>query len=98
MLGEKVSDPDHVESQNDEVDGLGLLPYTTVMQGVKNTYQVHFDCDDLPFLDMQLAAKIKGYKNIYKKRHLAKPAQTFIPYYQMQVQDDGMMGYINVLT
>ena len=39
MLGEKVCDPLHVESDKDEVTGLGLLPYITTMQGEKNSYQ-----------------------------------------------------------
>ena len=33
MLGEKVCDPLHVESSNDAVEGLGLMPYVTTMQG-----------------------------------------------------------------
>lgn len=35
MLGEKVCDPLHVESSNDAVEGLGLMPYVTTMQGEK---------------------------------------------------------------
>ena len=63
MLGEKVCDPLHVESENDEVEGLGLLPYETSMHGKKNTYQVLFDCEELPFLDMKFSAKgMRGYE------------------------------------
>ena len=97
MLGEKVSDPDHVESQNDEVDGLGLLPYTTVMQGVKNTYQVHFDCDDLPFLDMQFkGSDLKGYEIHMGETTLNKPAQTLFHIISRSSKDvDVNDGYIN---
>ena len=53
MLGEKVCDPLHVESDKDEVTGLGLLPYITTMKGEKNT----------PFLDMSFSAEnLKGYE------------------------------------
>ena len=63
MLGEKVCDPLHVESNKDEVTGLGLLPYITTMQGEKNTYQVEFNCKNLPFLDMNFSAEnLKGYE------------------------------------
>lgn len=63
MLGEKVRDPLHVESSNDEVEGLDLLPYITTMQGEKNTYQVEFNCKNLPFLDMNYSGiGLKGYE------------------------------------
>ena len=63
MLGEKVCDPLHVESDKDEVTGLGLLPYITTMKGEKNTYQVEFNCENLPFLDMNFSAEnLKGYE------------------------------------
>ena len=63
MLGEKVCDPLHVESDKDEVTGLGLIPYITTMQGEKNTYQVEFNCKNLPFLDMNFSAEnLKGYE------------------------------------
>ena len=63
MLGEKVCDPLHVESDKDEVTGLGLLPYITTMKGEKNTYQVEFNCENLPLLDMNFSAEnLKGYE------------------------------------
>lgn len=63
MLGEKVCDPLHVESNHDEVAGLGLLPHITTMRGEKNTYQVEFSCENLPFLDMDFSAEhLKGYE------------------------------------
>ena len=40
MLGTKVSDPDHIESPIAELDGLGLLPLSTVFQGSKETHRI----------------------------------------------------------
>ena len=40
MLGTKVSDPDHIESSIPELDGLGLLPLSTVFQGSKETHRI----------------------------------------------------------
>lgn len=39
MLGKKISDPDHVETNMDTIDGLGLLDMTTVMLKEKQTVQ-----------------------------------------------------------
>jgi len=40
MLGQKILDPERVESPNAEVDGLGLLPLTTAFSKDKETHQV----------------------------------------------------------
>ncbi|NJO83140.1 MAG: cobyric acid synthase [Blastochloris sp.] len=39
MLGERISDPQHVESKQDEIAGLGLLPIETTFLGEKATFQ-----------------------------------------------------------
>lgn len=77
MIGEKVRDPLHVEGDIDEVEGLGLLPYVTTMQGEKNTYQVSFDCDFLPFLGMDFSGKnLKGYEIHMGETVLTHPAES----------------------
>ena len=97
MLGEKVCDPLHVESQNDEVEGLGLLPYETSMHGKKNTYQVLFDCDSLPFLDMEFSGKgMRGYEIHMGETTLTKEAQSLFHITQRSESAvDLMDGYIN---
>ena len=97
MLGEKVCDPLHVESQNDEVEGLGLLPYETSMHGKKNTYQVLFDCDSLPFLDMEFSGKdMRGYEIHMGETTLTKEAQSLFHITQRSESTvDLMDGYIN---
>ena len=97
MLGEKVCDPLHVESENDEVEGLGLLPYTTSMHGKKNTYQVYFDCDDLPFLDMHFSGKgMRGYEIHMGETTLTKPVQSLFHITKRSEEDvDLQDGFIN---
>jgi adenosylcobyric acid synthase len=41
MLGQKICDSEHIESSNDYVEGLGLLPIETIFIPEKATYQVH---------------------------------------------------------
>ncbi|MDU5914693.1 MAG: cobyric acid synthase [Negativicoccus succinicivorans] len=52
MLGEEITDPQHVESKYDRIDGIGLLPLSTEMAGTKTTNQVKFSCRDFSFLDL----------------------------------------------
>ena len=41
ILGTKVSDPGRIESSIAELDGLGLLPLSTVFQGTKETHRIN---------------------------------------------------------
>jgi adenosylcobyric acid synthase len=41
MLGQRIRDPEHIESSNDNIEGLGLLPTETFFIPEKATYQVH---------------------------------------------------------
>lgn len=42
IMGRSIADPDHVEGVQELTPGLGLLPVTTVMNGVKTTRQTTF--------------------------------------------------------
>ena len=43
MLGQRILDPERVESDRPETDGLGLLPVKTVFESGKETHQVRAD-------------------------------------------------------
>ncbi len=42
MLGEKVLDPHHIEGDIEEINGLGILPVTTIIEDGKQTRQCSF--------------------------------------------------------
>jgi len=63
MLGQKISDPLHTESTNDEVMGLAYLPMETTFAAEKLTSQVKADCVNLQFLGKQMQVKgLYGYE------------------------------------
>lgn len=63
MLGEKIMDPHHTESDNDEATGLGLLGMTTLFAEKKLTSQVKADCNGLVFLNTTISAgDLLGYE------------------------------------
>ena len=63
MLGELICDPEHTESENDEVAGLGLLGMKTVFAKEKLTSQVRGMCRDLPFMGQYISADdLRGYE------------------------------------
>jgi len=63
MLGEKLHDPDGVEGDIPELNGLGLLPTETTMTGTKMTHQVTFNTTKLAFLGMNYSGEgLRGYE------------------------------------
>lgn len=63
MLGEVIRDPQHTESQNDEVAGLGLLGMETVFASEKLTSQVVAQCQNLYFMGQYISAdNLQGYE------------------------------------
>ena len=63
MLGEKISDPLHTESDNDSVKGLGFLPMETTFAAKKLTSQVKAKCLNWNFLGTKLEADdLYGYE------------------------------------
>lgn len=54
MLGEKISDPYHTESDNDSVKGLGFLPMETIFAEKKLTSQVKAKCFKWHFMGESL--------------------------------------------
>ena len=56
MLGTRVYDPDKIESSDIEMEGLGILPITTVFAGSKETHRIKGRVE----LDMGLLAGARG--------------------------------------
>ncbi len=63
MLGERISDPEGVESPREEGEGLGLLPVTTVFTAVKETHQIKGSvCSDAGILSGACGLPLEGYE------------------------------------
>lgn len=63
MLGCRILDPDHVETDSDEVAGLGLLPVVTRFDSSKQTYQVSGTVSaGCGMLSGSVGAPIEGYE------------------------------------
>jgi adenosylcobyric acid synthase len=63
MLGTEVRDPSHVESTEDRVPGLGLLPATTDFEPVKATHQVEAEVTvNAGLLKGCAGTQIRGYE------------------------------------
>ena len=63
MLGGKVYDPENVESSLTEMEGLGLLPITTVFAGTKETHRIKGRVEvDSGLLAGAKGAEITGYE------------------------------------
>ena len=74
MLGQKILDPERVESPAPEVNGLGLLPLTTLFSNVKETHQIEGEVVvGVGLLAGAQGAHIKGYE-IHMGTSYGKPA------------------------
>ena len=63
MLGTAVHDPEHTESEHEDIEGLGYLDMETTFAAQKRTTQVTADCIQLPFLGQVLTAQdMPGYE------------------------------------
>ena len=62
MLGQRVLDPDGVESSRPEVEGLGLLPVTTTFEGTKATHQVKASVSNSVGLLAGYTGDVTGYE------------------------------------
>ncbi|MCC0638184.1 MULTISPECIES: cobyric acid synthase [unclassified Clostridioides] len=64
MLGKKLKDPYHVESEIEEVDGIGLLDTETIFEEEKTTTQVEatiIECTG-EYMNNLKGKKVKGYE------------------------------------
>ncbi|MDK2820520.1 MAG: adenosylcobyric acid synthase [Clostridia bacterium] len=63
ILGQKISDPEHVETDQEVIDGFGLLPIRTIFKNTKKTNQVEGEVTGTgPFLETIQGLKVKGYE------------------------------------
>ena len=63
MLGEKIFDPLHTESDNDYVEGLKLLPIRTTFAAEKFTKQITIDEVDFHYLGIDIhSVNLDGYE------------------------------------
>ncbi|MBO6178079.1 MAG: cobyric acid synthase [Selenomonadaceae bacterium] len=59
MIGKKIEDPYHMESELDEVEGIGIVDMKTVYSTKKRTLQVFANAENMDFLGIN-----KSYKNL----------------------------------
>lgn len=63
MLGQRLNDPEGIESTVPEMDGLGLLPLTTVFAGTKETHRIQGQVAEASgLLKMTEGAPLTGYE------------------------------------
>jgi len=63
MLGQHLYDPEGVESAVPEMEGLGLLPLTTVFAGTKETHRIHGEVVEASgLLKSAAGAPLTGYE------------------------------------
>ncbi len=63
MLGQHLYDPDGIESPVPEMEGLGILPLTTVFAGTKETHRIHGEVVEASgLLKSAAGAPLSGYE------------------------------------
>ena len=63
MLGTQLQDPDHIESSQTEMAGLGLLPMATVFAGSKETHRIRGTVGlDRGLLEGAAGVPVQGYE------------------------------------
>ena len=63
MLGQRLYDPDRIESSVPEMEGLGILPLTTVFSGTKETHRIHGEVVEAAgLLKFAGGASLTGYE------------------------------------
>jgi adenosylcobyric acid synthase len=73
ILGEKIEDPEGVESEQRATDGLGLLPLTTRFEPAKRTTQVRATVASVSFIGAPASTgELNGYE-IHLGRTIAAP-------------------------
>ena len=60
MLGKKISDPNGIEGELSEINGLGLLPINTILTEEKKLIQTQGTISNLPFADKGIP--FQGYE------------------------------------
>jgi adenosylcobyric acid synthase len=77
ILGERIEDPEGVESEQPSTDGLGLLPLTTRFERAKRTTQVRARVDSASFISARSGAdELDGYE-IHMGRTIAAKGAAF---------------------
>lgn len=92
MLGERILDPDGVESPTPEVRGLGMLPVVTTFAGDKVTEVVRVRGSGAGWFDREVA--IIGYEiHMGRSEGTCRPAFTTVPDGRAEgsVSDDGLV-------
>lgn len=96
MLGREIRDPEHSESDCDQVSGLGLLDATTVFAADKVTHQVTASCAGHAFLGIGYTADcLTGYEIHMGRTEFFSPFQPAFTITcrsgQAVTQDDGVV-------
>jgi adenosylcobyric acid synthase len=86
MMGQKIEDPDHVESSVSSAEGLGLLPVTTVFHSTKTTVQVRA-------IHMESGQALAGYEIHMGQTRMLRGAQAQPLFKIVERQGQAMEAY-----